>query len=184
MGRRMQVIPVGSDPVLAREIKLSSGQPLAVGQVIGSCPISYTIEKYRKHRFLVLFSYFLGDFVDPPQSIQRLGQQKGQQIGRFSYRKDADNTEMECYQMASIIPNFKEGKIISYKFKACVGRDDCGKQVFRCMTWKVPVGLGPVKADKAAEKQRRRGSKTQKQSTKRTYWTRSGRGSGKTPVWT
>lgn len=54
--------------------------------------------------------------------------------------------------MASIIPNTKDGKIISYKFKACVGRDDCGKQVFRCMTWKVPVGLGPVKAEKAAEK--------------------------------
>ena len=54
--------------------------------------------------------------------------------------------------MASIIPNSKDGKIISYKFKACVGRDDCGKQVFRCMTWIVPVGLGPAKAEKAAEK--------------------------------
>ena len=54
--------------------------------------------------------------------------------------------------MASIIPKIKDGKIISYKFKACVGRDDCDKQVFRCMTWKVPVGLGPVKAEKAAEK--------------------------------
>ena len=54
--------------------------------------------------------------------------------------------------MASIIPKTKDGKIISYKFKACVGRDDCGKQVFRCMTWKVPVGLGPAKAEKAAEK--------------------------------
>lgn len=54
--------------------------------------------------------------------------------------------------MASIIPKIKDGKIISYKFKACVGRDDCGKQVFRCMTWKVPGGLGPVKAEKAAEK--------------------------------
>ena len=54
--------------------------------------------------------------------------------------------------MASIIPKTKDGKIISYKFKACVGRDDCGKQVFRCMTWKVPGGLGPVKAEKAAEK--------------------------------
>ena len=54
--------------------------------------------------------------------------------------------------MASIIPKIKDGKIISYKFKACVGRDDCGKQVFRCMTWKVPGGLGPVKAEKVAEK--------------------------------
>ena len=54
--------------------------------------------------------------------------------------------------MASIIPNFKDGKIISYKFKACVGRDDCGKQVVRCTTWKVPVGLVPSKAVRAAEK--------------------------------
>ena len=54
--------------------------------------------------------------------------------------------------MASIIPNSKDGKIVSYKFKACVGRDDCGKQVFRCTTWKVPAGLVPSKAVKAAEK--------------------------------
>ena len=54
--------------------------------------------------------------------------------------------------MASIIPNQKDGKIISYKFKCCVGRDDCGKQVFRCMTWKIPSGLAPSKAAKAAEK--------------------------------
>ena len=54
--------------------------------------------------------------------------------------------------MASIIPKEKDGKIISYKFKACVGRDDCGKQVFRCATWKVPAGLVPSKAVKAAEK--------------------------------
>ena len=53
--------------------------------------------------------------------------------------------------MASIIPKEKDGKIISYKFKACVGRDDCGKQVFRCTTWKVPAGLVPSKAVKAAE---------------------------------
>ena len=54
--------------------------------------------------------------------------------------------------MASIIPNSKDGKIVSYKFKSCVGWDDCGKQVFRCMTWKVPAGLSPSKAAKAAEK--------------------------------
>ena len=54
--------------------------------------------------------------------------------------------------MASIIPNSRDGKIISYKFKACVGRDDCGKQVVRCTTWKVPTGLVPSKALKAAEK--------------------------------
>ena len=54
--------------------------------------------------------------------------------------------------MASIIPKEKDGKIVSYKFKSCVGRDDCSKQVFRCMTWKVPAGLVPSKAVKAAQK--------------------------------
>ncbi len=54
--------------------------------------------------------------------------------------------------MASIIPNSKDGKIVSYKFKACVGRDDCGKQVFRCATWKVPQGLVPSKVAKQVEK--------------------------------
>ena len=40
--------------------------------------------------------------------------------------------------MAAIIQNKKDGKVVSYKFKACVGRDELGKQVFKCSTWKVP----------------------------------------------
>ena len=54
--------------------------------------------------------------------------------------------------MASITQNKKYGKIISYKFKACVGRDEFGKQIFRCSTWKVPDGLIPSRAEKAAQK--------------------------------
>ena len=54
--------------------------------------------------------------------------------------------------MASITPNRKNGKVISYKFKACVGRDEFGKQIFRCTTWKVPDGLIPSRAAKAAHK--------------------------------
>ena len=37
--------------------------------------------------------------------------------------------------MASIYPHFKEGKIVSFKFKACIGRDEKGKQIFKCITW-------------------------------------------------
>lgn len=37
--------------------------------------------------------------------------------------------------MASIYPNTKNGKIISFKFKAFLGRDENGKQRFKCMTW-------------------------------------------------
>ena len=53
---------------------------------------------------------------------------------------------------ASITQNKKDGKVISYKFKACVGRDEFGKQIFRCTTWKVPDGLIPSRAEKAAQK--------------------------------
>lgn len=54
--------------------------------------------------------------------------------------------------MASIIQNQKEGKTVSYKFKCCVGRDELGKQIFRCSTWKVPEGMVPSKAEKAAQR--------------------------------
>lgn len=54
--------------------------------------------------------------------------------------------------MASITPNKKDGKIVSYKFRACVARDELGKQIFKCTTWKIPSGMTPSKAEKAAQK--------------------------------
>ena len=54
--------------------------------------------------------------------------------------------------MASIIPNTKNGKIVSYKFKACVGRDELGKQVFKCTTWKIPDGLAVSRVERAAQR--------------------------------
>ena len=57
-----------------------------------------------------------------------------------------------CGPMASIIPKVKSGRIVSYKFKTCVGRNEQGKQVFRCMTWIPPEGISIFKADKAAQK--------------------------------
>ena len=54
--------------------------------------------------------------------------------------------------MASITQNRKDGKIISYKFRVCVGRDEFGKQIFRCTTWKVPTGLIPSRMEKAVQK--------------------------------
>ena len=54
--------------------------------------------------------------------------------------------------MAAIIRNEKEGKLVSFKFKAYLGRDECGKQLFRCTTWRVPDEISPAKAQKAAEK--------------------------------
>ena len=54
--------------------------------------------------------------------------------------------------MASISLNKKDGKVISYKFKACIGRDEFGKQIFRCTTWKAPDGLTAARVEKAAQK--------------------------------
>lgn len=54
--------------------------------------------------------------------------------------------------MAAITPKEKNGKVVSYRFRACVGRDENGKQIFRSMTWSVPDGLTPAKAAKAAQR--------------------------------
>lgn len=37
--------------------------------------------------------------------------------------------------MASVYPNRKNGKIVSFKFKDFLGRDENGKQLFKCKTW-------------------------------------------------
>ena len=37
--------------------------------------------------------------------------------------------------MATIYPNRKDGKIVSFKFKAYLGRDSQSKQIFKCKTW-------------------------------------------------
>jgi len=50
--------------------------------------------------------------------------------------------------MANVKPNYnKAGQIISYRFRACIGRDDLtGKQEFASKTVPAPVGLTPAKA--------------------------------------
>ena len=54
--------------------------------------------------------------------------------------------------MASISKNLKDGKLISYKFRACIGRDEFGRQVFRCTTWKIPDGIVPSRIEKTAQR--------------------------------
>ena len=54
--------------------------------------------------------------------------------------------------MAAITPIRKNGKIVSYKFRTCLGRNEAGKQIFKCTTWKIPEGLIPSKQEKAAHK--------------------------------
>lgn len=54
--------------------------------------------------------------------------------------------------MATIISNARGGKIVSYKFRAFLGRDETGKQITRYSTWPVPEDMSPTKGRRAAEK--------------------------------
>lgn len=55
--------------------------------------------------------------------------------------------------MASIYPNRKNGKIISFKFKAYLGRDEDGKQLFKCKTWTPEKTMSEGKLTALAEKE-------------------------------
>lgn len=55
-------------------------------------------------------------------------------------------------KMAQIQEKVKNGKIISFKIKVFLGRDDTGKQIFRCKTWKPPAGMTNSKSRKEAER--------------------------------
>ena len=54
--------------------------------------------------------------------------------------------------MANIRENKRNGKVVSYRFTACLERDAQRKQVRRYTTWEIPDGLTPAKAKKAAER--------------------------------
>ncbi len=54
--------------------------------------------------------------------------------------------------MAGIRENKRNGKLVSYRFTACLDRDANGRQVRKYMTWPVPDGLTPSKARKAAQR--------------------------------
>ena len=55
--------------------------------------------------------------------------------------------------MASIYPNKKDGKIVSFKFKAFLGRDEHGKQLFKCSTWTPPKPIAESKLLAQAKKE-------------------------------
>ena len=54
--------------------------------------------------------------------------------------------------MATVIENKKNGKTVSFKFRAYLGRNEIGKQINQYTTWFAPDDLTPAKALKAAEK--------------------------------
>lgn len=55
--------------------------------------------------------------------------------------------------MASIVTNIKDGKIVSFKFKVCLGRDEKGKQIFKCKTWNTDRTLSANRLRQLAEKE-------------------------------
>ena len=63
-----------------------------------------------------------------------------------------DTLERKVYQMANIRENKRDGKLISYRFTVCLGRDANNRQIRRYTTWDIPEGLTPAKARKAAER--------------------------------
>lgn len=54
--------------------------------------------------------------------------------------------------MAHIRANTKNGKIVSYRFTVCLGRDCNGKQIRKYTTWPIPPDTSAAKAKKAAER--------------------------------
>ena len=54
--------------------------------------------------------------------------------------------------MTTIRENRKNGKVVSYRFTACLERDARGKQVRTYTTWIPPADLTPAKAKRAAER--------------------------------
>ena len=72
---------------------------------------------------------------------------------RKKHAKVIDTSEKKgCISMANIRENTKNGKVISYRFIACMERDVRGKQIRKYTTWKPPEGMTAAKAKKAAER--------------------------------
>ena len=110
-----------------------------IQEVSGSIPLIST-RNTAFHYEMRCFSNFLAFFVF-------LGQQKVNRISRF-----CPLTAERMVRMAYIQEKVKGKKIVSFKIKACLGRDANGKQLFKCTTWYPPADLTPAKARKEAQK--------------------------------
>ena len=95
--------------------------------VTGSIPVVSTIQKALKTQGFQRFSLFAR--ILPKSRKMPKGQQKVNNGSTdFGMRKEK--------RMASIKENRKKGKIISFKFRVFIGRDENGRQQFRTKTWK------------------------------------------------
>ena len=72
--------------------------------------------------------------------------------------------------MATIDKNRNaQGEVVSYRLRACVGRDDQGKQVWRTCTIPRPEGLTPKKEEKEIERQADAWEQEQKAQYEKTH---------------
>ncbi len=55
--------------------------------------------------------------------------------------------------MTTIYPNRKDGKIISVKLKAYLGRDENGRQIVKCTTWTTDSSLSGKRLLQLAKKE-------------------------------
>ncbi len=62
-----------------------------------------------------------------------------------------------------------QGEVVSYRLRACVGRDDQGKQVWRTCTIPRPEGLTPKKEEKEIERQADAWEQDQKAQYEKTH---------------
>ncbi len=80
--------------------------------------------------------------------------------------------------MAKIYPyRDKDGKIVSYQVKVCLGRDDLGKQIWATTSIRPPEGLTPKKTIEAVQLEANNWEKEQREKFKQTGQAAQKRGS-------
>ena len=77
---------------------------------------------------------------------------KSAQLRKYRTKVIDTSEKKGCISMANIRENTKNGKVISYRFIACMERDVRGKQIRKYTTWTPPEGMTAAKAKKAAER--------------------------------
>ena len=53
--------------------------------------------------------------------------------------------------MATVYENYRNGKLVSFKFKVYLGREESGKQKLKYTTWHIPEGMTAKKARRLAK---------------------------------
>ena len=118
-------------------------------EAVGSSPATRTIEKELKSYGFGSFSNFLSYFA---RSEKEKAHKKAHKPLKNRVNP-LESPDRKGAKMASIRENIKKGKVVSYRFIACLDRGADGKQIRKYYTWTPPEGLTPAKAKKQAQKE-------------------------------